>query len=68
MKIPVGDLLRSVVKGGFWRKLLDAVRGVEVKVGGTTVVLDENQGSSAPGTSPFDRVPHQPGPDLLRKR
>lgn len=68
MKIPVGDFLRAVVKGGFWRKLLDAVRGVEVKVGGTTVVLDENQGPSAPGVSQFDRVPHQPGPDLFRKR
>lgn len=68
MKIPVGDILRAVVKGGWFRKVLDAVRGVEVKVGGTTIALDEKPGAAPLRGSKFDRSPHQPGPPVVGRR
>lgn len=59
--IPVGDVLRKVVKRGFFRRILDLLKGIKITKGGTTIVLDEKPGIG--GSSPFEK-PHKPGPDV----
>ena len=49
-EIPVGDVLRSVVKGGWLRKLLDLIKGLRITRGGTTIVLNEGHGATPPRT------------------
>jgi hypothetical protein len=62
MKIPLGDILRSIFKGGWIRKILDATRGRTVSIGEHDIGLNEGHGPSKPGESPFDRRPHRPSP------
>lgn len=49
-EIPVGDVLRSVVKRGWLRKILDLLKGVRITRGGTTIVLSEKDGATPPRT------------------
>jgi hypothetical protein len=58
--IPVGDVLRSFVKGGFFRKLLDLVKGTKIKRGDWEIQLDQEQGIN---DSTLNK-PHKPGPDI----
>jgi hypothetical protein len=58
-EVPVGDILRSVVKKGWLRKILDLLKGVKITKGGTTIVLDERP--TVGGRSSLDQ-PHKPGP------
>jgi hypothetical protein len=55
-EIPVGDVLRTFVKRGFLRKILDALRGIRIGKGNVTIVLSENE---TPGLkkSQFDSKP-----------
>jgi hypothetical protein len=62
MRIPVGDLLRALVPSnwGIVRKLLEAVKGTEIKTkGGTVIALDLNQSAVPPPRTGLDQ-PHQP--------
>jgi hypothetical protein len=56
-EIPVGDVLRSVVKTGWLRRILDLLKGVRITRGGTTIVLSEKDGATPPRTG-LDQ-PHQ---------
>lgn len=66
MAIPVGDILRMFVKGGFLRKILDALKGTKITTpGGTDILLDQGQGATPPRTGldqPHKFEPPQIGP------
>ena len=56
-EIPAGDILRAFIKRGFLRKILDALKGIRITKGGTTIVLSEKGGATPPRTG-LD-VPHR---------
>jgi hypothetical protein len=58
MEIPVGDMLRSVIKRGFFRKILDALKGIRIGKGDVTIVLSEKGGVPGLKQSQFDSKPH----------
>jgi len=60
--IPLGDILRSFVKTGWLRKILDAVKGTKITTPGGTDILLDNDHVYPSGQSPFDRTPHKPEP------
>lgn len=55
MRFPLGDILRAVLPWNWLKKL----KGIEIKKGGTTIVLNEGHGPTRPNT-PFDK-PNRPG-------
>jgi hypothetical protein len=58
--IPVGDVLRTFVKGGWFRKVLDFLKGSSINVGGTQIDLSEKDGVVPPlRGSKFDSAPHK---------
>lgn len=62
-EIPVGDVLRSVVKRGWLRKILDLFKGVRITRGGTTIVLSEREGATPPRTG-LDKPAKFEPPDI----
>jgi len=63
-RIPLGKILRGVIKGGPLRKILDLVQGQEIGgPGGSTIVFDEKQGP----TDLTKQPPHKPGPKIGRR-
>ena len=69
MAIPVGDILRSFVKGGFLRKILDALKGTKITTpGGTDILLDKGETVYPSKGSPFDSVPHKIEPPTFGRR
>lgn len=63
MNFPVGDVLRAFVKAGWFRRLLDALKGTKITTpGGSMIELDQNPSPS--GQSPFDSTPHKPEPPI----
>lgn len=62
-EIPVGDVLRSVVKRGWLRKILDLLKGVRITRGGTTIVLSEREGATPPRTG-LDKPAKFEPPDI----
>lgn len=73
VSLPVGDVLRSIFKGGWFGAMLRAIKGWVIRTpGGTEILLDRegrpvSAGPYRPGESPFDSAPHQPGPPLRRR-
>lgn len=65
-EIPVGDVLRAVVKRGWLRKILDMLKGIRITRGGTTIVLSEKDGATPPRTG-LDQ-PHKFEPPNLTGR
>lgn len=65
--IPVGDILRTFVKGGWFRRILDALKGTKITTpGGTDILLNEGQGATPPRTG-LDQ-PHKFEPPNLTGR
>lgn len=65
MGIPVGDILRSFVNPNSWfGRLLAKLKGTKVNVGGTEILLDQNQGAATPPRTGLDR-PHTFEPPSL---
>lgn len=51
MAFPLGDILRSFIsEKSFFGKLLRAVKGTKISVGGTDILLDQNNGATPPRT------------------
>lgn len=74
VSLPVGDVLRSIFKGGWFGALLRRLKGVVTRTpGGTEILLDRDgepvsRGPYRPGESPLDRTPHRPGPSISGPR
>lgn len=64
MRIPVGDVLRSLVApDSFLGRILAALKGITITKGGTTIELDQNP-SPLEG-SRFDSKPHEIEPPAV---
>jgi hypothetical protein len=65
MKIPLGDILRSfVAPGSVLGKILKWTKGISIKKGSTTILLDHDHVYPG-GEKPFDK-PHKPGPPEIK--
>jgi hypothetical protein len=49
-EIPVGDVVRSLKLPGWLRWVMNAVKGLRITRGGTTIVLNEGHGATPPRT------------------
>ena len=49
-EIPVGDVVRSFKLPGWLRWFMNAVKGLRITRGGTTIVLNEGHGAPPPRT------------------
>jgi hypothetical protein len=49
-EIPVGDVVRSFKLPGWLRWVMNAVKGLRITRGGTTIVLNEGHGATPPRT------------------
>ena len=66
MAFPLGNILRSFIKGGPLRKILDALRGTRITTpGGREILLDEQPGVYPAGRSPFDSAPAKVDPPQM---
>jgi hypothetical protein len=64
--IPVGDILRAFVKGGWFRRVLDGLKGTKITTpGGTDILLDKGDTVYPSKGSPFDSVPHKMEPPKI---
>lgn len=48
--LPVGDVLRAFIKGGWLGRLLGALKGTSIKRGDWEIQLDEKPGATPPRT------------------
>jgi hypothetical protein len=65
MNLPLGDFLRRIVNPKSWLGvILSLTRGIGIKVGDNTILLDRKDGvgNTLPGQTKLDSKPHQPGP------
>lgn len=65
MDLRVGDFLRSfVAPHTFLGKILKWTKGISIRKGSTTILLDHDHTYPA-GDKPFDK-PHKPGPPEIK--
>lgn len=59
-EIPVGDVVRSFKLPGWLRWIMNAVKGLRITRGGTTIVLNEEHGATPPRTGLDKPAPFNP--------
>ena len=59
-EIPVGDVVRSFRLPGWLRWVMNAVKGLRITRGGTTIVLNEGHGATPPRTGLDQPAPFNP--------
>lgn len=58
--IPVGDVVRSFKLPGWLRAVMNALKGIRITRGGTTIVLSERDGATPPRTGLDQPAPVEP--------